>query len=142
MNNKFTNKAEEALKKALKYAEELGHSYIGTEHLLLALCDDDNSVSGYILKKCGLYKENLSSQIEAFSGKGTKSGLNASNMTPRAKLIIEKSYDIAQKYSKGVVGTEHILLSLLEEKSSVAAKILSNMGKEPAKIREQALSVI
>ena len=58
------------------------------------------------------------------------------------QLIIEKSYDIAQKYSKGVVGTEHILLSLLEEKSSVAAKILSNMGKEPAKIREQALNVI
>lgn len=142
MSSKFTNKAEQALARALKIAEELGHSYIGTEHFLIALCEDDNSVSGYIMRKAGIEREKLLRQIEIHSGIGTKSHLTPRDMTPRAKGIIEDSYESSLKYGKSAVGTEHLLLSLVEQKDSIAVKILLSIGVSVVKLKEQIVTVI
>ena len=142
MSSKFTNKAEQSLARALKIAEELGHSYIGTEHFLLALSEDENSVSGYIMRKAGIEREKILRQIELHSGIGAVSNLTPKDMTPRAKAIIEASYEGASKLGRSAVGTEHLLLSLVEQKDSIGVKILVNMGVSVAKLKEQTIAVI
>ncbi len=125
MSNRFTEKAENALNRSLKLAEGLGHTYIGTEHILLALTEDGTSCSSQILKKHSLTSDRLLKIIKDNSGTGTKSTLTSRELTPRAKNVLENSYNHAIQYGNGIIGTEHILLSLLNEKDSVAVKLLT-----------------
>ena len=73
MSNKFTEKAEKVLNNALKYASDYGHAYIGSEHVLLALCSDPLSCSFAILSKCGVSKKQIEDGIKEYSGTGKKS---------------------------------------------------------------------
>ena len=75
MSNNFTAKAENALNRAVKIAEENGHTYIGTEHILLALAEDDTSCASVLLKKNRITKEKLASAIKEYSGTGTNTHL-------------------------------------------------------------------
>ena len=75
MNNKFTEKAENVLNRAVKLAEGLGHTYIGTEHILLALCEDESCLAASLLKKAKLNFEKAEAAIKEFSGVGAKSEL-------------------------------------------------------------------
>ena len=127
MTDRFTEQAETALGKAEKLARELGHTYIGSEHLLLALADDELCCASLILKKNGINKEKISSFIKEYSGTGVKSKLSSKDLTPRARKILECSYDNAMQHGGGTIGTEHILLALIEERDSVAIKLLKNM---------------
>ena len=113
MSDRFTQKAENALNRSVTAAEEYGHTYIGTEHLLLALAEDELSCAALILKKSGIDKEKISSYIRDYSGTGVKSILSSKDLTPRARKILEGSYNNAMQYGDGTIGTEHILLSLI-----------------------------
>ncbi len=128
MSNRFTEKAERALNNAVRTAEEFGHTYIGSEHILLSLCRAGESAAATILSKYMVTPEKTAAAIKEYSGSGLKSSLTPKDMTPCSKKIVEGSYRISVKYGAQKIGTEHILMALLEEKSSVAMKLLSYMG--------------
>ena len=136
MSDRFTEKAENALNRSVKIAEKLGHTYIGSEHLLLALSEDECSCAALILKKNGIGKNKIYACVKEYSGIGVKSALSSKDLTPRARKILESSYNNANQYGDGTIGTEHILLSLVEEKDCVATKLLKNMRVDINSIRE------
>ena len=142
MGKKFTDKAEAALNNSARIAEELGHTYIGTEHLLLSLSNEQMSASAYILNKHSIKNEKIKKAIIDYSGTGVKSALNATDITPRARKILESTYDLALTYSGGIIGTEHILLALVSEKDCIAYKILKNLGADTNTIRDEILSIL
>lgn len=130
MSNKFTEKAERALNNAVKIAESLGHTYIGSEHILLSLVKEQSSSASGILAKHKIDAERLTTSIKEFSGYGTKSSLNPKDMTPRCRKIVENSYRISIRYGAVRIGTEHILLAILEERDSSAVKLLKSFGTD------------
>ena len=136
MENKFTPKAQMALNQSIKAAEKFGHTYIGSEHLLLALTEDALSCASLILNKHMISNQTVSMLIKEYSGTGTKSSLLAKHMTPRAKSILENAYSTSIKYGSESIGTEHILLSILQEKESVALKLLKKNKSDIVAIRE------
>lgn len=142
MSERFTEKAENALNRSVKAAEKLGHTYIGSEHILLALTEDEMCCASLILKKNGVDKKKLSNAIKDYSGTGVKSKLSSKDLTPRARKILESAYNSAIEYSGGTIGTEHILLSLIEERDSVAIKHLKNMKADLGAIKEDIFVLI
>ncbi len=142
MSNKFTEKAENALNSAVRLAESLGHTYIGTEHILLSLFEDDSSCSAVILKRSKVSKSAIFDAIKDYSGIGIKSVLSSKDTTPRCRRILESSYRISKRYNSDKIGTEHVLLALLEERDSVAVKILLRAGADVTLLREETLSFL
>lgn len=142
MSNKFTDKAERALNNAIKLAEELGHTYIGSEHVLLSLSKEEDSTAGAILKKYGITHSLLEETIRNYSGFGTKSSLSPKDMTPCCKKIIENSYKVSVRYGAVKIGTEHVLLAIMEEKNTVALKILTIKGADTLAITDEVLTIL
>ncbi len=142
MSNRFTKKAEDALNRSVVHAEELGHTYIGTEHLLLALTDDELSCASVILRKNKITKDVVLSAIKEYTGAGEKTRLSSKDTTPRCRKILESSYKISKKYSTEKIGTEHILLALLEERESVSAKILQSLDADVISLKEDVLGFL
>ena len=125
---RFTKKAQNVLNRALTYAREMGHTYIGSEHLLLGLVGEEDSVASKILQERGISFEKVKSAVESFAGVGTISDVSAADMTPRTKHIIESSANEALRLSQSYIGTEHILLALIAETDCVAVKIIKECG--------------
>ncbi len=142
MSNRFTDKAEKVLNNAQASAEAYGHTYIGSEHLLLALSIDSLSCSFAILSKCGITKEKIDSGIKEYSGFGAKSKLTSKDMTPRCRKIIENSYKNMMKYSSQKIGTEHILLSVIEQKDAVAVKILEYCNCDLISLKDELITFL
>lgn len=142
MSNRFTEKAEKALNSAVTIAEELGHTYIGSEHILLSLAKDNNSAASIVLLKNGINFEKILKTVKEYSGYGSKSILTPKDMTPRCKKIVENSYRLSLKYGASKIGTEHILLSILDEKECIATKILVFAGLDIATVSDDVLTVI
>ena len=128
MVNKFTQKAQAALSAALKTAEELGHSYIGTEHLLLGLITQKESIASRILTLKGVSEARLKKKISEHVGVGTTREISGSDMTPRLHFIIEAASLEARKNGVKYVGTEHLLAALLSRRDCVAIRLLESDG--------------
>ena len=126
MTNRFTPTAENALNRTLVCARELGHTYIGTEHLLLALSAGEDSAAKSILEKNGVFYDTLRSKIVSLCGEGTESEVGPNDMTPRCRRVIENASYEAIRCGASLIGTEHLLLALLSESDSVAVRILSS----------------
>lgn len=142
MSNKFTEKAEKSLNRIVTLAEELGHTYIGSEHLLLSLLEEETSCASVLLYKNKVTKEKTLEIVKDYSGLGEKSRLSSKDTTPRCRKIIENSYKISKKYSAEKIGTSHILLALLEERECVAIKILLRLGIDVALLKEDIVSFL
>ena len=142
MASKFTEKGERALNDAVKIAESLGHTYIGSEHILIALSSDSLSCSFAILSRCGVTKSKVEGAVKEFSGTGAKTSLSAADMSPRCKRIIEISYKHSIKYSSQKIGTEHMLMALLEQKDSVGYKILERLGTDMTALKDETLTFL
>ncbi len=142
MNNRFTEKAERALNNAIKVAENFGHTYIGSEHILLALTKEELSTAATILTKYSITSTGLEETIKNYSGKGSKSALTPKEMTPCCKKIVESSYKISMKYGAIKIGTEHILMAVLEEKNSVAVKLLTIKGADMLGITDELQTLL
>ena len=127
MANRFTEKAQNTLNNALRFARSLGHTYIGSEHILLALTAETDSVAAKLLAKYGVTVERVKDRIEELTGIGSESSVTPADMTPRTKKIIEGSAVEATKGGQSYIGTEHLLLSLLLERDAVAVKILEHL---------------
>ena len=120
---KYTKKATEVIKEAEKLALELGHNYIGTEHLLYGLCAVSDGVSAKVLTNSGLTSKKIKDAIIDIIGIG-KTGLPITGFTPKVKRVIESAYMEARSEGIGYIGTEHILLAILKEGESVATRIM------------------
>ena len=128
MDIRLTKKAELAVNGAMSSAVELGHSYIGSEHMLLGLLSVDDSVAKKYLSSYDTDYNKIYDAIASVAGKGDSSALTSASMTPRFKRILEKAGLYARKFSQRYIGTEHILLALLNESDCVAVKLLANLG--------------
>lgn len=142
MSNRFTEKAEKALNNSVHIAESLGHTYIGSEHILLSITKESDSAAAIILSKSGVSYEKLLETVKEYSGIGTKSILTPKDMTPRCRRIVENSYRISIRYGAVKIGTEHILLSIMEEKESIGMKILTLSGIDTVNINDQLLTLL
>ena len=129
-DSRFTPKAQNVLKQAHALACEMGHNYIGSEHLLYALCGEDSAVSGKVLYNAGVNGNDVKEKIEELVGTGAASYDLSSQLmlTPRTKRIIELSLTEARRLAHNYIGTEHILMAILREGESVAVKILRDLG--------------
>ena len=138
--NKFNDKAEKTLIAACNRAQELGHAYIGSEHILLALLSGGDTVAARLLEKHGVTERAVNRLINDYSGKGDRTRLGIGDITPKARKILEGAYLHARKYSSGIIGTEHLLLSLSEERETVAYKILKNVPCDIPAMRDEIVT--
>ena len=127
MSIHFTKKAQHALNLAMQAAAEMGHTYIGSEHLLLGLLAEATGVAAHYLQEKGVTSEKVQAAVVRMAGTGSPADVSGADMTPRTKSIIENSLSFAQNYGQGYIGTEHLLLSLLEERDCVAVRILEGL---------------
>ncbi|MCL2367611.1 MAG: ATP-dependent Clp protease ATP-binding subunit [Oscillospiraceae bacterium] len=126
--DRFTERAKEAISRAHEYAAQLGHGYIGSEHILLGLSQGaGDSVARRILADYGLDTGLLTDLVEQYVGRG-ESGQPAQGLTPRAKRVIELAVASASGLGHRYVGTEHLLMGILREHESVAAKLIASVG--------------
>ncbi len=142
MNSKFTEKAEKVLNNAITRAEEFGHTYVGTEHLLLAIAEEEGTYSAVILVKNKITASELKKYIKNYSGTGTPGLLTAQDTTPRLRKVIEFAYKTADKHGSDKIGTEHLLYALLEERDSVAGRLVTKCDVNPTAIKEDILGYI
>jgi ATP-dependent Clp protease ATP-binding subunit ClpC len=128
MTNRFTQRAQNALHMAQQSASELGHTYIGSEHILLGLLADPDSISAKLLSARGADKDKIRQAIIELAGEGVPSQVSPADMTPRMQKIIQDSAYLSVRAGQNYIGTEHLLLSLLSEQDCVAVRILENLG--------------
>ena len=124
----FTEKANKALNKAVECAQNLGHTYIGSEHLLLGLLSDTATVAGVVLSGRKFYFDDVEEYIKQTVGVGVPTKLGAQDFTPRSKRIIENAVYLAGRTGNSLAGTEHILLSIASDDSCYAYQILERGG--------------
>lgn len=129
--DKFSKKAGSALQNAQDIACELGHTYIGSEHLLLGILKESECVAARILLSRGITYDKVRTRLCELVGTGSKTDLSASDMTSRTRRIIEQSVVFAKKFGFTSVGTEHLLLAIAAESECVGMQILSKLGQDP-----------
>lgn len=142
MQGNFTEKAREAIARAQQYAVHLGHNYVGTEHILLGLVGVKDSVASKAIEAQGVNEEAIAEKIEELIGVNNGGGYYPQDYTPRSKRVIEMSVQEAIKMGTGYVGTEHILLALIQETDSIAVRILSALGVNGQKLYEDIMSML
>ncbi len=128
---KFTKSGEQVLALANELASDLGHSYIGTEHILYGLVCEENGVAGKVLENQGITPEDILDKIEEFLGAGVKTNFSVLGFTPRTKKILENAYTEAKKLGTNFIGTEHILIGIMKESDSLAIRILFDLDVNP-----------
>lgn len=148
MQPKFTKKAEQVLNTALETAAQLGHNYVGTEHLLYALSYVKDSVASKALEMQNVNEEDVKNKIKELVGEGSHSAqLSESSITPRTNRVIQRSYQEAVAMGTNYIGTEHLLLALISEAGSIygdsyAIKILSLLNVNPEKLYNDILNML
>ena len=142
MSNHFKAATERALNRSLELAQSFGHTYIGTEHILLALAEDDTYCACILLKEHSVSAEKISLAIKELSGEYKPSKLTVKDSTPRFRKILNESYAVANRYYSDKIGTEHLLYALLDEGESVASKILKIIEADIAKIKESVATLL
>ena len=142
MGNRFTDTAERGLNNAVGIAESFGHTYIGSEHILYSLSKEKGSSACVVLEKNGITSSKIEGAIKEYSGSGAKTNLSPRDMTPRARKLVEASYKISLRHSAIKVGTEHILLAIIEEKNNVANILLQNLSANLLAISEDLYEII
>ena len=134
MYERFTEQARNAMRIAEEVSEQLGHNYMGTEHILIGLLDTEGLASKILIAN-GLDKDRLMELIDQLIAPDGKVGFaEVSNITPRAKGVIIKSYDIAKRFKSNEVGTEHLLFSLITEKDCIALRLLNTIAIDIRKV--------
>jgi len=141
MTYKFTARAQKAIEIANDIALELGHNYIGTEHILYGLIKEGSGVASKVLENQGVTENEIISKIEELIG--TEEKLSSSlGFTPRTKRVIENSYIEAKKVGYNYIGTEHLLIGIIREGDSIAVRILLDLNVNIPKIYNEIVKVI
>ena len=128
----FTERANEALNLAVETAQELGHTYIGSEHILIGLLKEGKGVAAHLLEDKGVTAEAVEQALESTVGRGEPTELTPDMFTPRAKRIVEMAVAAARAVGSSLVGTEHLLLAILEEGDNYAVRFIGKTGGDGA----------
>lgn len=124
----FTQKANKALNLAIESAQEMGHNYVGTEHILLGLISEGTGVAAAALKQCGVTIDALKEKISAQEDTQTTTTLTADDFTPRTKRVLKSAMLTSARMGSNYVGTEHLLLAIISESDSYAVSYLHELG--------------
>ena len=128
----FTEKANEALNFAISSAEYFGHTYVGSEHLLLGLLKTGSGAASTLLNKKNVTADKIEELIEDTVGSGTPTELSPDYFTPRAKRVLENAVKNSRKSGSALVGTEHILMGILSDGDNYAIRFLSELDVDVA----------
>ncbi len=138
----FTQKANEALNLAIKAAENFGHNYVGSEHILLALVKEEAGTAYTILNEKGITVEDIENFIKENIGVGSPTRLTPDDFTPRSKRVLDVSFKIARGMFRSFVDTEHILLALLQEGDSYAVKYINSCGIDERQLFDEIVAAM
>ena len=141
MTYKFTNRANKAIEIANDIALELGHSYIGTEHILYGLAKEGNGIASKVLENQNVTADDILNKIEELIG-SDESIENIVDFTPRTKRVVESAFIEARKLGYNFIGTEHLLIGILREGDCVATKILLDLNVNIPKLYNEIVKVI
>ena len=144
-DNRFTPRAQNALRLAQAAAEELGHSYVGSEHLLLGLLREEAGAAHRCLAEQSVTAERARAAVVQIVGTGLAGLAPPQGLTPRAKRVIENAVGESGRTGGGYVGTEHLLLGILRENGTMAMRVLDDLGADPRKLQTallQRMSVV
>lgn len=142
MMGRFTEKAQKAINLSREIAAELGHDYIGTEHLLLGLLKEGEGLAAYVLNNQGITFENVEEKIREVIVSNNVQVSNGGQFTPRVERILELSLREAISMNTNLIGTEHILIALLREGDSMASKLIEIMGGSRQKIYAEIIKTL
>ncbi len=137
MFERFTERARKVVVLAQEEARHFNHNYIGTEHLLLGLLREDEGVAARALGSLNVTLDEVREQVESIVGYGEEGTGGQAPFTPRSKKVLELALREALQLGHNYIGTEHILLGLVRESEGVAARVLSNLGVDPDKVRRE-----
>src|ERR1700694_122007 len=138
----FTERARRSIVLAQEEAQRLGNNYIGTEHVLLGIISEGERLAAKVLETLGVNLAKVRAEVEAIVGRGGQTVQQEMVFTPRAKRVIELAFEEARQLNHNYIGTEHLLLGLIREGEGVAARVLTNLGVDPAKVRVQTTSLL
>ena len=140
--NQFTPRAEEALRLAQEAAEEMGHGYVGTEHILLGLMREEDGIAHRVMREYGMTEDMICTVLERSVGKGLSGAAPSQGLTPRAKSAVELAVSEAMRMGAACIGTEHLLMGLLREGSNMAIRVLETVGIDPKKMYSSVVQKI
>ena len=140
--DRLTERAKIAINNAAEAAMELGHNYVGTEHLLVGLIREGDGVAGKILEANGLTDDKVIDLIAEMIGTGAPIDNIQPEATPRTKRVFEHSYIEARRLGHNYIGTEHLLIALLRESESVAVQILVELGVQPQNLYNDIIRLL
>jgi ATP-dependent Clp protease ATP-binding subunit ClpC len=141
--DRFTDRARKVMGLARQEAQRLNHEYIGTEHILLGLVQEESGVAANVLKNMDVDLKKIRIEVEKLvqSGGATVT-MGQLPFTPRAKKVLEYALEEASQLGHNYIGTEHLLLGLLRESDGVAAQVLLNLGLKLEEVREEVLELL
>ncbi len=142
MYGRFTEKAEKAIANSQESAMQLGHNYVGTEHLLLGLIKEGTGVAAHVLKGEGITEDKVVKEIVDLVGKGESVGQQPLGFTPRTKRVLELSFKEARGMGHNYIGTEHLLLGIIREGESVAVRIMMDLEVDPQKMAGEVAKML
>ncbi|GCE13727.1 Clp protease N-terminal domain-containing protein [Tengunoibacter tsumagoiensis] len=139
---KFNESARKILDHAQEEANYFYHNYIGTEHLLLGILHEVETVASVVLKSFGVQLETVRKALEYIVGRGETVVSGPSSITPRTREVIRLAIEEAQRLNAPFVGTEHLLLGLVREGEGIGASILKNLAGNLNRISDKTLEAI
>jgi len=142
MFERFTDRARRVVVQAQEEARALDHNYIGTEHILLGLVAEGNGVGAQALEALGISLETVRLQVEEAVGRGQHTPSGHIPFTPKAKKVLELSLRESVQLGHHYIGTEHVLLGLIRQDDGLAARVLSALGADLDRTREQVVRLL
>ena len=134
MTYKFTKKAEKAVQIAEAIAIELGHNYVGTEHILYGLAKENTGIASKVLENQNITADAILEKIEELIGVGITKTVGTMGLTPRTKRVIENAFKEARRLNSEFIGTEHLLIGIMREADSIAVRIMLELNLNPQKL--------
>lgn len=138
----FTEKGVKTIMLAQEESRRLGHNFMGTEQILIGLIGEGTGIAAQVLRDMGVNLKDARIEVEKIIGRGTGSVPVEVPFTPKAKRVIELSFEEARQLNHNYIGTEHLLLGLIRGGEGVALKVFENLGVDLSKIRTQVLRIL
>jgi FolB domain-containing protein len=142
MSERFTERACKVVVQAQEEARHFKHNYIGTEHLLLGLLQEDKGGAARVLNSLNIALDEVREQVESIVGYGREITVSRPPFTPRSKKVLDLALREAWQLGYSYIDTEHILLGLVREPEGVAARVLSKLGVDSDKVRREVVRML
>jgi hypothetical protein len=140
--DKFTERSRRVLTHAQEEAQRFKHNYIGTEHILLGLCREQDGVAARVLGNLGVKLEMVREAVEFIVGRGERPSPTEIGLTPRAKKVVELAVEEARRLNHSHIGTEHLLLGLIREGQGIAFGVLESLGVSLERVRVETIGIL